>query len=434
MMILKVLIIFAAGMSVCSANGVLRWGFGAEDMGAAGAFGGTSGNPVAAMQVNPALLAGVENHEVTLSARYLRGDAEFKRGGVTSRMQDANGVYPDLGLAYRLDSNFVFGFGVSPISGLEAKWNYLDAPGGIGGISFGELDHDSRFVAVRLAAGLSWQVSENLALGLSAGAIRSEIDFDAPFIFQTNPALENAKVDLDLETDGWAPSVEFGALYQVNPSLRWGGRIKLPVSLDNDGKAKVDYSAQLPPLGFAGAPPFAEYDARARTQLPLTIGTGFSWQVNDRLSIGVWGDWHQWSNSYDQLTVDLSDGSNAVINGALGSAISDRVPVKWLDRFAVSVGAEYQLSDEWTLRSGWRYAKSPIPGHLVTPLNGAILEQAVTVGASWQRDDWQVDLGYGYEFSPTAQVGTSGYKAGEYSNSSLEAEVHHLSLSLTRRF
>jgi len=434
MMKWKGLMVFAGGISLCPANGVLRWGFGAEDLGAAGAFGGTSGNAVVAMQVNPALLAGFENNEVTVSARFLNGGAEFKRGGITSRLQDAHGIYPDLALAYRFDSDFVLGLGLSPISGLQSKWNYLDAPGGIGGVSFGQLDHDSRFVAVRLAAGLGWQVSDRLAVGLSAGAIRSEIAFDAPFIFQTNPALANAKVDLDLETDGWAPSVEFGALYQVNPALEWGARVKLPVSLDNDGKAKVDYSAQLPPLGFAGAPPFAEYDARARTQLPLTIGTGVSWRVNERLTIGLWSDWHQWSQSYDQLAVDLTDGSNGVINGALGTAISDRVPIDWRDRFAVSIGAEYQLSDEWSLRGGWRYARSPIPSDLVTPLNGAILEQAVTFGASWQRDGWQVDFAYGYEFSPTARVGTSGYNAGEYSNSSLDADVHHVSLSMTRRF
>lgn len=49
---------------------------------------------------------------------------------------------------------------------------------------------------------------------MSAGAVYSEVDFSAPFIFQTNPALANAKVNLDMETDGWNPSFEFGTLYQ----------------------------------------------------------------------------------------------------------------------------------------------------------------------------------------------------------------------------
>ncbi|YCM42210.1 outer membrane protein transport protein [Verrucomicrobiaceae bacterium 227] len=417
-----------------SGNGVLRWGFGAEDLGAAGAFGGTRGSAIAAMHVNPALLAGFEENEATFSMRYLKGRGDFSRGGVTSSMRDGEGAYPDLAMAWRLNRQLVLGLGASPISGLEAEWNYLDAPGGIGGISYGELNHESRFVAVRLAAGLGWQVTDRWALGLSVGAVRSEIDFNAPFIFQTNPALANAKVDLDLETDGWAPSVEFGSLFQASPDWTFGSRVKLPVTLDNEGKAGVDFSAQLPPLGFGGAPPLNAYDARAKTQLPLTIGAGASWQATERLSLGLWVDWHQWSESYDTFAVDLSGGSNGVINGAIGRDVPDGIPLDWKDRFVVSVGAEYELSEEWTIRGGWRYGESPIPGDLVTPLNGAILEQALTAGASWSRGDWQVDLGYGYEFAPSAKVGVSGYNAGEYSNSSLEVEVHQASVSFTKRF
>ena len=422
------------GVLPSSGNGVLRWGFGAEDLGAAGSFGGTRGNAVAALHVNSALLAGFEENEATFSLRYLSGSSDFTRAGITSSLRDGDGAYPDLAMAWRLNKRVVLGLGASPISALEAKWNYLDTPGGIGGISFGELDHESRFVAIRVAAGIGWQVTDKWALGLSAGAVRSEIDFNAPFIFQSNPALAGAKVDLDMDTDGWAPSVEFGTLYRASPDWVFGGRLKLPVSLDNRGRAGVDFSAQLFPLGYAGAPPLATYDARTRTQLPLTIGGGTSWQATERLSLGLWVDWHQWSQSYDSLAVDLSNGSNAILNGALGEEIGDRVPLDWKDRFVVSFGAEYELSDEWTIRGGWRYGASPIPTDLVTPLNGATLEHALTAGASWSRGDWQVDLGYGYEFAPKVNIGTSRYNAGEYSNSSLDLDVHHASLSVTRRF
>jgi len=34
-------------------NGVLRWGFGAEDLGAAGAFGLSRGNPITAYRATP---------------------------------------------------------------------------------------------------------------------------------------------------------------------------------------------------------------------------------------------------------------------------------------------------------------------------------------------------------------------------------------------
>lgn len=198
-----------------SANGVLRWGFGARDTGSAGAFGGTDGDAITAIHVNPALLATLPDRQWTLSTRHLRGNSTFNRGGSASSLQDGEGAYPDFALAWRpKNSDFTFGFGVSPVSALEANWNYLDAAGGIGGISFGTVDHESRFVAIRLAFAASWQINDQWALGMSAGAVYSEVDFSAPFIFQTNPALANAKVNLDMETDGWNPSFEFGTLYQ----------------------------------------------------------------------------------------------------------------------------------------------------------------------------------------------------------------------------
>ncbi|MFT6861467.1 MAG: long-subunit fatty acid transport protein [Akkermansiaceae bacterium] len=297
------------------ANGILRWGFGARDMGAAGAFGGTDGDALTAVHVNPALLSTLQENQWTLSTRYLDGNSTFKRGGISTGLHDGEGAYPD-------------------------------------------------FAA-------SWQINDKLAIGISAGAIHSEINFNAPFIFQTNPALANAKVNLDMETDGWSPSIELGTLYR--PSREWtvGGRFKLPVSLDNSGSAQVDYSAQLPSLGLAPASPVADDEAQARVQLPLTIGAGTAWRPND-----LWIDWHQWSRSYDTFKVDLSRSSNADLNGAIGSTPTDRIPLDWKDRFVFALGTACELNHEWTVRGGYRYGKSPIPDNLVTPLNGATLEHA----------------------------------------------------------
>jgi len=409
-------------------NGILRWGFGAEDLGAAGAFGLTRGNSIAAIQGNPALLTTLKD-EVAFSGRLLVGEGDFRRGDARSGLTDGVGAYPDFAISRQVGS-FTLGLGLSPIAAVEAKWNFLDAPGGRGGISYGTLAHKSRYAAVRLSAGLGWQVSDTWSLGLTAGVIRSELIFDAPFIFQTNPALANAKVDLDLETDDWAPAFTFGALYQPNEAWTFGLLVTPPVSFDHRGRARANFSAQFPSL----ADPLTKYQARARNELPLSISLGSSWQVNEKLSLGVKTDWHQWSQSYDRLRIDLSGGNNAEINREIGSDPSDEVPIAWRDRFVFSVGAEYELSPEWTLRGGWRYGKSPIPDELVTPLNGAILEQALTLGLGWQRGHWQVDAAWAYEFGPSVSVGTSGYNAGEYSNSSLDFEVHHLSIGVRRSF
>ena len=82
-----------------SANGVLRWGFGARDTGSAGAFGGTDGDAITTLHVNPALLSTLPDQKWTLSTRYLRGNSTFKRGGTSSSLHDGEGAYPDFALA-----------------------------------------------------------------------------------------------------------------------------------------------------------------------------------------------------------------------------------------------------------------------------------------------------------------------------------------------
>jgi long-chain fatty acid transport protein len=166
----------------------------------------------------------------------------------------------------------------------------------------------------------------------------------------------------------------------------------------------------------------------------LTLGLGAAWQTTERLKLGGRVDWLRWSESFDEFGVSLTGGDNEDLREVLGRRLDDEVPLHWEDRFVFSLGAEYAVDEQWTLRAGWRYGQSPLPENLVTPLNGSILEHAVTLGVGYQCGDWRWDAGYSYEFSGTERVGESGYRAGEFSNSALETEVHGLGLSVGRSF
>ncbi|WP_193210910.1 OmpP1/FadL family transporter [Luteolibacter marinus] len=415
-------------------NGVLRYGFGAADSGAAGAFSGTAADAMSAMQTNPAALAALTGNEWTLGLRAIHGEADYNHGGRSYEMS-RTGAVPEMAVAWRDGhSRWTFGLSFAALSALEGQWNYPDVPGGIGGVTYGTVPHESGFLALRTNLGAAISLSETLSLGASIGAIYSEVDFDAPFIFQSNPALAGAKVDLDMTTDGWAMMPEAGLLWRPDPCWSFGMRARPRVELDNDGDAFADYSAQLPPLGLAGTPPYARYDATTHNALPFIAGFGASWQASGRLKIGLWADWIQWSKAFDQLDVALSGGTNPAINGAIGSAVADRVPVGWKDRWVLALGAEYEISSSWTVRAGWRYGESPAPDALITPLNVPLPEHAVALGLGWRTGDWRFDLGYELQFGPAANAAASGYRAGEYSNSRTELTVQSLALGMTRRF
>jgi long-chain fatty acid transport protein len=422
-----------APIGLAMGNGVLRHGFGAADAGTAGAFAETRADALAAMQVNPASLAALEGNEWTLSLRGVMANAEFARSGRKYDM-DRSGAWPELALACRDgESPWTVGFSVAALAALESNWLYPDAPGGIGGISYGLVGHDSGFKAVRGNAGVAFEWSECLSLGASVGALYSEVDFDAPFIFQSNPALAGAKVDLDLNTSGWDAVSEFGLLWRPDESWSVGFHARPRVTLEHEGSAVADFSAQLPPEP-GGAPTHNHYEAVTRNALPFVAGLGVCWQPADHLRLGISADWIQWSAAFDQLEVGLSQGTNAAINDAIGPAVADRVPVGWKDRWVIALGAEFDLSDSWILRGGWRYGESPQPEALVTPLNGALPEHTLAVGLGWKSGAWSLDASYEVQFGGTRKVASSGYRAGEYSNSSLDLAVQALTFGATRKF
>ena len=413
-------------------NGVLRAGFGAADAGSAGVFGGVDGDSLANMQLNPAAMTDLARSEWTVSARVLAGDGEFERGSENSSLDGSLGAFPEAAVVWRLPNRPLWvGLSVAPVSALEADWNFLDIPAEGTGVFYEGASHETQFIAIKANAGLAWKINEQWSVGGSIGTVYSRVRFNAPFIFQTNADLAGAKVDLDFETDGWALAWDLGVVYQPTESLRFGARFRPEIELSNDGDGRGDFSGQFPGV----SDPNADFGLSTRNVLPLSIGAGFSWQATPKLKVGGWAEYYRWSKAFDTFRVDFSDGSNGEVNDALGSdGPNDGVPLDWKDRVVVALGVEYQVNDCWVLRGGWRYGKSPIPGNLVTPLNSAITEQTVTLGVGWRNEDWSVDASYGVEFGPRQNVGTSGYRAAEYSNSSVDLTVHSFGLGVTRRF
>ncbi|GAA5483392.1 hypothetical protein Hsar01_02623 [Haloferula sargassicola] len=420
----------AAG--VAPGNGVLHEGFGARDAGAAGVFAGTDGDALSAMQTNPAALAMLGGDQGTISLRGGWANGRFTKGGRRYQMEVPGG-FPEAGLAWRPAGGAVtLGASVAPLAAAKGEWVFPDAAGGIGGISYGAAHpHDSGFLAARANVGLGWRLGDGWAVGASIGAVYGRVDFDAPFIFQTHPALAGAKVDLDLATDGWEAMYEFGAVWEPRDDVRVEFHCRPQVTLDLDGRAGADFSAQLPPLGLGGTPALANYRAHTRNALPTVAGAGLAWQMLPRFKAGLRLDWIGWGNAFDVLDVSLTGGTNAAINGAIGAHVADRVPVRWKNTWVIGLGGEYEIDDQWSLRGGWRWGESPVPSAFATPLNASLLEHTLAVGLGWRQDSWRLDLSYEYQFGGAAKVMASGYRAGEYANSKLDFDAHVVGLGLT---
>ncbi|BCX50212.1 OmpP1/FadL/TodX family outer membrane transporter [Haloferula helveola] len=416
------------------ATGLFRNGSGARSTGLAGTSVAGAEGPLGAMWGNPAALTRIDQptFELGYFGAYAHGDfTNAVNGSVGIDTHDGHGA--EIAYAHPFASGRgTLGFSVIPETALLGDWSYIDAPGGLDGtVSYGFQRHRSEFVAVRTAVGIGWKVTDRLSIGGSAGLVYDRIELTVPFIFQSTPGVAGFKTLLDLETEGFSGNADIGLLYQVTDDIDFGIRYRTTTTLSSEGTATGNASAQLAALGAMLPRTDFGYQAKVALRLPDILSAGLVWRACDDFRLMFQTDWIPWSDHFERMRVQLAGGTNPGLG--LPNAV-DYVPLSWKDRFTYRLGAEYDLGACWQLRAGYIYSPSAISTAYVTPLNGAIAEHTATVGVGYRQPAWSVDFGYQLDFRSTEKVGTSGYRAGEYSNSKLSLLTHWWVLSGTCRF
>jgi len=432
-----VLLIGTAGAAL--ANGVNRNGAGARSMGMAGASVASPLDPVAALYANPAGLASMREQTFTLGAMALYADADFN-GGVEARvsLDEPFGIAPELALAIpQPDTPVTLGLSIIPEVTRLSRWYYTDAPGGLdGNTSYGYRLHEAEIISVRAALGAGWQVNDRLALGAGAGLAFQDISLRAPFIFQSFAPLRGIKTPLDLDTedrDAW--NADLGLLYKASDRVTLGLNFRTKTDISSTGSAAGNADVQLANLGLGAARSDFRYDAEVETALPASLTAGVFWKTSERLHLTAQVDWINWSDSFDTLVVNLSNGNNADLNGiAGGSSLTDRIPLDWDDAFVGRIGVEYSPAERWWLRAGYAYGDNPIPNRNLTPLNAAISEHTLTAGIGYAAEAYSVDFAWQYDLPHGENTGASNILDGEYSGTSTKLAAHWFGLSVTRRF
>ena len=168
---------------------------------------------------------------------------------------------------------------------------------------------------------------------------------------------------------GW----NFGVMIQPTETLRFGLGYRSNVAHDAEGDTTFSgLNAFNPYSGMSGLPTFefasqmkADMDLRLRT--PDTIHLSATWEATQDLRLSGLIRWTKWSNfgvlniknqfnSMDQMVV-------SGITGMTGSAININhleVENDWEDSWYFSIGADYRLNNQWTVRGGIGYDKDPI--------------------------------------------------------------------------
>lgn len=386
---------------------------------------GLRADPLSAIAGNPALLPRVvKRNQFSLTA--LSVDSRFiSKLGEKADAEKGPGLLPEFAIARHLgDTKWHWGAGFTIHSAMRADFEFTDPPGALG-VSYGRQTHRAEYVVAKIGGALAYTLNEQLTVGVSLGLAYNRNQLESPYIFQSHPVLQNLKVLVDLDADDLAVSTTIG--FDYAPCADW--HFSLAFSPETRFSADGDLSGNLGQLGLGIQEDFS-YDATVKTTTPASLVASAIWQTTDRLQLGVQLDWINWNDAFVDLPIRLTQGTNTDLNAFLGqNSINDTAPLNWKDQHVVHVGGNFSLPTGQQLRFGAERGNIVVPRATATPMTGAILETAYSLGLSFGVGGSLLDIYYRFSDSPGLKVQSSALRAGEYSGTRQSLSLHSLGLT-----
>lgn len=291
----------------------------------------------------------------------------------------------------------------------------------------------SKVTSMALTGSISWQINPQIALGGSIIAQKTKVDLSNAVDFgaivagtyiqqcmgaggdpatcaASSPAAPQsmdgvARVQGDDWSYGWALGAEFKPTAQDRIGLSYHAKINNTIS----GTATFEVPPMAQALGLGAI--FANGAASGDFATPATATLGY-WHIgNGPVSWGANLGWTGWS-SFKQLAINFSNPN-----------VPPTVETySWRNTFFGSVGMDYKLNEQWTLRGGLALDQTPTRDSTRDPRIPDGLRRWVAVGVGYTpTQNVEFNLGYAHLFVDNGDVNdlsaTGDHLVGSFDNS-----------------
>jgi len=449
--------------------------YGAPGWGRAFAGGSLFKNDPSSAYNNPAAMAFVDQNVAQMTVDYARIKIKYKGTAsdyagnpISSTPLDANG-FPDStattvnnndggegGFTAWLPTGFMvmplgdrFAFGLSQVvpQGMRSTWDEDS--------KLRDFAVDTKIETIGLTGSLSFKVNDQFAIGgglivqhskgfvsqnldlLSAAAVSNSVLGGINFPSDVGTALMRVKVDN--VSVGWFTGVVWKPTDQDTLGLNYHAKIKNKMTGKYNIYAdKFSYNLMTQPSPFGGsgtlvntAYPGLELQpdgARATTQLdiPATVGLDWVHQFNDRFTMGASVTWTEWS-SFKDLT--LKSGDMTIVS----------IPYNYKNSWMYSLGGDYRVTDELTLRAGVALDQTPTRNSTRDPRIPDGDRTFLSLGAGYevkQVKGLSVDVAYSHQFVQEVNLKTKNVDrlGGSSLDGKAESSGDVVSVSATYKF
>ncbi len=315
---------------------------GARAMGLGGAFTAIA-NDASSIYWNNAGMTQLSGTNFMLGTALIAPSSEFR--GVTpsvdkSYMKSQIFFPSHFFITHSINNSFSVGIGITTPFGLGTEWS----AGWVGRYLALETKLTTFWVPVTAA----YKVLDNLSIGASfvysfADVLITQNSSQAPFEGDAYIELEG--------NDHTAFGYTVGVLYKPVDILSIGASFRSEVNYDFEGTATTTGAEQLMEIGA-----FPNGDITAELTTPMNIVGGIAVQVIPELLLSADFQWIGWS-SYDTLAVDFTDDATEDVAS----------PRLYKDTYIIRFGAQYNISEQFSLLGGIYYDQMPVEPEYVNP-------------------------------------------------------------------
>ena len=338
--------IAAAAMMVAGAFATQTYAAGfqlseqsAIQMGRAMAGAGIVGDDLSAVHYNPAGMTLLSGTRMQATGTWVAVNLDYEGDSGQSENGRLKGqIIPAGFITHQINDSLWAGLGLTVPYGMGTEYGE-----GWEGKSRGT---ESMILTFDINPNLAWKVNEKLSVGGGVSLQYAKAELGSGRIVSENGHTINSNV----KGDSWAWGWNVGVMFQPVETVRLGLAYRSNISHNADGHTTLNNVPVKTDHGLVLTNIRSDMEVRIKT--PDTITFSATWEATDALRLSSTARWSKWSNfhSLDVQNLDLA-----------GTQFSSTVVENnWDDTWFFSVGADYKLNGQWTIRGGVAYDQGPV--------------------------------------------------------------------------
>lgn len=322
--------IAAAAMMVAGAFATQTYAAGfqlseqsAIQMGRAMTGAGIVGDDLSAVHYNPAGMTLLSGTRMQATGTWVAVNLDYEGDSGQSENGRLKGqIIPAGFITHQINDSLWAGLGLTVPYGMGTEYGE-----GWEGKSRGT---ESMILTFDINPNLAWKVNEKLSVGggISLQYAKAELGMGM------GPMQANVK------GDSWAWGWNVGLMFQPVETVRLGLAYRSHIAHNAEGHTDVKGLLNL------------TSDMKVRIKTPDTVTLSATWEATDALRLSGTARWSKWSN-FRSLNVQNLD----LAGTKLGTTVVEN---NWDDTWFFSVGADYKLNGQWTVRGGVAYDQGPV--------------------------------------------------------------------------